>query len=629
MKTVDELADLVKYHKIQYYRGTPEISDHDYDSLEEELKIINPDHFVFKMVGSVIVGQEKIPHDKKMLSLEKTYDAKELQEWIDCRDTISMFKVDGVSCSLIYQNGNLVFAKTRGDGSFGENITSKVLWMNSIPKKITSMSKVEVRGELCCYGNDFINLSEEMVSKKLDRPTSPRNIVAGIVSRKENLELARFISFISFDIISEDLKFKREIDKFKIMKEMGFIAAEIFYHKQGEKVNDVINAADTFIETGEYQIDGLVFVLDDIDLHNKLGETAHHPRYKMAFKFKGETKKAEIEKIIWSVSRNGVLTPVAQIHPIDLSGAKISRVTLHNYGLVKQFNLKAGDKIEIIRSGEVIPKFLSVIEYSNNDFSKPDNCPSCKSKLFEEDIRLYCKNNLCPAKNKEVILNFIKKIGIDDLSSKRLDELIEKGLVREIEDLYSLKVDDFLKLDKFKEKLANKLYEAIQKSKDVTLKQFMASLGISGGAYNKCEKVIDNGFDSIDKIQELTTEKLKEIESFAEKSSQEFIKSLNEKKPLINKLLNIGFKFKSNLTSSKTESFLSGKKVCITGALNEKRSIVEQKIKDAGGFVIGSVSKNTDYLLTNELESTSSKFKKAKSLNVEIISEDSLNERLK
>jgi len=343
----------------------------------------------------------------------------------------------------------------------------------------------------------------------------------------------------------------------------------------------------------------------------------------LAFKFSGDTKVTEIEKIEWGVSRNGILTPVALVKPVDLSGAMISRVTLHNFGLVKNFELKSGDKIEIIRSGEVIPKFLGIVEKSEKIFSYPSECPSCQHVLKIQDIWLYCDNELCPAKTKEEILNYIHKAGIDDLSDKRLDEMIDKGLVKRISDLYKIKIEDLLTLDKVKEKLATKIFENIQKTKEQNLSQFIVALGIEGVSGAKSEKIISQGFNTIEKIMDLKKEQLEAIEGFAEKSAQSIVDSLEKKKSLINELINLGLKLKSE-TLNLGEGPLLGMKFCITGELSQPRSEIEKKIKLSGGLLVNSVSKNTNYLVTNEKESSSSKFVKAKELGIKIISEEEL-----
>ena len=614
---VQELEKLVIHHKSLYYSGKPEISDLEYDKLEDELKKLDPENSVLNLVGAVTLNSDKVKHDQKMLSLDKVYSLDELLKWVGTEEVVSTFKVDGVSCSLIYENGHLIMAKTRGDGSFGENITEKVRWIEELPKSIEQKEKIEIRGELYTTEESFIHLSNEMISRNLEKPTSQRNIVAGLMGRKEAIDLCRFINFMGFDVLGINT-LKTEIEKEKILSNMGFKTPKVVLHKNKSTLEEVIEDAREFMSEGEYQIDGLVFTYNNISKQNELGNTAHHPRYKMAYKFLGESKATKILDITWQVSRNGILTPVAEVMPVDLSGAMISRVTLHNYGMVRQFDLKKDDEIEIIRSGEVIPKFLSVIKSSSNKFLIPKTCPSCESEVEIRDIRLFCVNDNCPGKNKEIILNFIVKIGIEDLSSKRLDELIHAKLVKNIPDLYRLSVSDFLGLDKVKDKLAEKLYENIQKTKETDLITFLSSLGITGGAYNKCEKVVHAGFSTIEKILALTFEDLNSIDGFAEKSSEEFLKSLKEKHGLIKELMDLGFQIK---VEEKKETAITDKKICITGALSEKRSVIEDKIRENGGVVVGSVSKNTDYLLTNETDPSSSKFKKALELKIPIITE--------
>jgi DNA ligase (NAD+) len=625
MNRVQELEQLILKHKSLYYRGRPEISDQEYDSLEEELKKLDPQNHVLRIVGTTLESGKKVKHETKMLSLGKTYDIDELMRWKGEEDIISTFKIDGVSCSLIYESGHLKTAKTRGDGSHGEDITNKVIWMESIPKSIQKKEKVEIRGELYCDEKDFFHLSEEMQRRELEKPTNQRNIVAGLISRKDHTDLCYAISFQGFDLIkSKDPEF--EIQKHDELKKLGFETPEATIHKNKESLLDLIQEAQEFMSEGEYLIDGLVFTYNRTALHQELGSTAHHPRYKMAFKFAGESKTTTIKEIVWSVSRNGILTPVAIVEPVQLSGAKVSRVTLHNYGVVKQHSLKKSDKIEIIRSGEVIPKFLSVVESGNEEFKIPKKgCDFCEKDIIVDDIRLRCINKFCPDRDQQVILNFIQKIGIDDLSSKRIEEMVKKGLITGIASLYDLSVDDLLKLDKFKEKLANKVINNIQASKNVDLVTFLSALGISGGAYNKCEKVVRAGHNDLDKIRALSVEKLSEIEGFAEKSAEDFYNSIQEKMPLINELESKGFEFQE-VEIEETE--VLGKKFCITGSLTEKRNVIEQRIRDYGGIVVGSVSKNIDYLVTNETESKSSKFKKANELNIPIVSEKKLKEMM-
>lgn len=622
---IKELELEIIRHKNLYYQGKPEISDEQYDKIEIKLKNLDPKNEVLSIVGTTIFSSEKIQHNKRMLSLNKTYRPEDLVNWMGENETISTFKIDGSSCSIIYKDGKLNLAKTRGDGKFGENITNKILCISHVPKILTPYkSEVEVRGEVYCTEENFIKLSEEMQKLGLEKPSSQRNIVAGILGRKENIELSIYLSFQAFELIGDEINLNYEADKFKELLRMGFETPDVYINKSEKDINDRLEETKDFLANGNYLIDGLVFSYNDLKLHDELGETAHHPRYKIAFKFQGETKNTLIESISWQVSRNGILTPVANVTPVELSGAVVGRVTLHNFGMVKQFNLKIGDKIEIVRSGEVIPKFLGVIEESQNDFEYPKNCPSCSEEIFVEDIRLICRNNVCPDKVKDDILNFIQKIGVDDLSSKRLEEMIRVGLVKNVVSIYELTEEKLLSLDKVKEKLTNKILESIEKSKNVDFIVFLSALGINGGAYNKCEKIVLNGYDTPEKVLSITVEKLMEIESFAEKSSTDFINSLHSKKEIITSLINKGFKFKKR--KIKTNTNISGKKFCITGTLTMKRSDLQKMIKENSGIAVSSVTKTTDYLITNDTESSSSKFKKAQDLKIPIINEETFLE---
>lgn len=623
-KRIQELEKSILYHKEHYYQGKAEISDEQYDQLEDELKSLDPENPVLQLVGfNQAESTDKVKHQIKMLSLEKTYIEKDLTRWIQDRDVVSVFKIDGSSCSLIYENGHLITAKTRGDGFMGENITKKAVFIPDIPKFIPDKGLVEVRGEVYCIEKNFFNLTKEMEAMGLDKPTSQRNIVAGLLGRKENIQLCRHLSFQAFDYISEE-KFQKEHQKLDRLKSIGFVTPDYIIHQGEKNLQQRISEAKDFMGNGDYLIDGLVFVYDDLKLHSELGETGHHPRYKMAFKFAGETKVTTINDIEWGVSRNGTLTPVALVEPVELSGAIIGRVTLHNFGMVENFQLKKGDKIEIIRSGEVIPKFLSVIQKSQEKYTYPKNCPSCQSELKIEDIWLFCDNKNCPTKIKEEILNYIQKAQIDDVSDKRLDELINKGLVESIPDLYRLDKDDFLLLDKVKDKLATKMFENIQKSKNQTLAQFISAIGIEGISVAKSEKIIAQGYNTLEKIQRLSLKEMLEIEGFAEKSSTSFITSLREKEDLIKELLSLGVSVMADEVVS-GEGPLKGLKFCITGELGLPRPQVEKIIKSKGGIIAG-VSKNLNYLVTNELESSSSKFVKAKSLGIPIINEKQLFE---
>ncbi len=628
-----ELADLILNHKRAYYAGQPQISDAAYDKLEDELRSLSPSHPILELIGiepKESVGR-KVKHDRPMLSLQKTYSLDDLYSWAENHEIIGTYKVDGNSLSLVFEKGALTLAKTRGNGFIGEDVTDKILWVPDIPSKLSNDFTGEIRGELYCFESQFFRLADEMAALNLDKPTSTRNIVAGILGRKTHVELARFFNFFAFDVASENLAIKTEWNLFLQLKELNFHTPEPVLLNTKDDIEEYLEHVKNAMDEGEIGLDGAVFSYNDRSLHEELGATAHHPRYKMSFKWPGQTAKTKISEFLWETSRLGFVTPVAIVDPVFLSGASITNVTLHNAAFVKTYNLKKGDDIEIIRSGEVIPKFLAVISESPGSFSWPKECSSCHTGLEFDGVRLKCPNTKnCPAQQLRDILNWIKCAEIEDLSEKRLAPLLNSGLVGKKSDLYSLTVEDFLKMPFTKEKMAQKLYTNIQASKTLPLPNFLNGLGIEGAGITTWEKLLSI-FPSLEAIQRATLEEIKTIDGFAEKSAEQIVSGLREKTSDIVNLLSAGVApVAQSLSVSQTSSAhpLFGKQFIITGALSKPRSEIEKLIKQVGGVIGSSVSKNTFALVTNETDSSSSKMKKAKELGTAIWSEDQLLQKL-
>lgn len=621
MKKIKDLEQKILECKKLYYTLGEEspLSDEEYDKLENELRDLDPKNWVLSIVGTQFFNKEKVKHDKKMLSLDKKYEVSELIKWMGKEECLSLFKIDGLSCSVLYKNGNLFLAKTRGDGEFGENITENIFNLGSIRKNISLNTDLEIRGEIYCSNQDFNLLVDEMKSRKLDTPKSQRNIVSGILGRKDNIDLSKFLSFIAFDVIGID--FKTEVEKMEFLKNEGFNISEYKVIKNENDLKKFIDKTQDFMQNGNFLIDGAVFVINNVNKHEELGYTGHHPKFKMAFKFDGETKETTLEDISWQISRFGVYTPVANVTPVELSGATISNITLHNLKNVKNFNLKSGDVIKIIRSGEVIPKFLSVVTSKDGKCVIPKKCYYCSEKLVEEDVRLICNNEKCVGRKFEYVLNFVQKIGIEDLSDKRLLLLMDNNLVSDVEDIFSLKKEDLLKLPKIKEKMADKILANIDKVKNVNIIKFFDSLNFTGGSKKNTELCLENGIDSFEKFFSLTTEDLLKIKGFAEIKAKNYVKSIQENKKLISKLIELGFKVEFP-SDEKKSAKLDGMTFCITGELSMARKEFEKLIKENGGSLSSSVSKKTTELITNETNSTSSKFVKAQELGVPVISEN-------
>ncbi len=626
---VQRLADQIVYHKKAYYRGTPEISDIAFDRLEDELKRLAPNHPALAMIGTPeSTDLPKVEHTPPMLSLQKTYDLSELVRWREQEQILGTAKVDGVSLSLIYENGELQLGKTRGNGTQGEDVTDKVRWVADALPSLKETINVEIRGELYCTEENFVRLSDTMHSLGLDRPSSPRNIVAGLLGRKTHIDLARYFNFFAFNILNSALKIDSEAEQMQWLKVQGFRLPYPRLIADDKALTEYVDEIKAVMQQGEIPIDGVVLSYNSLAKQRALGYTAHHPRYKMSFKWQGETARSVIRSVTWATSRLGIVTPVAVIEPKELSGATITNITLHNAAHVRAYNLKAGDEIEIVRSGEVIPKFLQVINSGAGTFTWPSQCPSCHGELRSDDVRLKCLNTEhCPAQLLGSVLNWIKSAGIDDLSDKRLEPLLAQGLVTTPADLYKLTVEQLLTLPLTKEKMATKLITNIQKSKNITLANFLAGLGIEGAGTTTWEKLIDE-FHSLDRLLAATVDAIQAIPGFAEKTAEQITSGLKAKKDLIAALLAVGVTPITRTDARNTDGPLSGKTLVITGALSRPRSEIETLIKNAGGKVGQSVTKATFAVITEEPDSQSSKMVKAKTLGIPIWSEKELTSAL-
>lgn len=639
LKVEKLVSEINMARELYYLDGSSPYSDSEFDKLEEELKTLDPNNPILDKIGAPAVIRNKLEHETPMLSLDKTYSLKELLYWKKDHDLVVTHKIDGSSCSLVYDtSGNLELAKTRGDGKFGEDVAEHIKFIKNIPKTLKDLTTVEVRGEIVCLKSRFKELSDKMESLGLERPNSERNIVAGLLGRKNHIELCEYLHFFAYNLIEYPWPGMTEFNDFDQLRKSGFETPEYYRVKSDGVYGNItrdITPLETFLDRFDqnktkldYLVDGLVFAINDKVIQSQMGYTGHHPRYKMAFKFKSEEKTVEIKDIKWQLSRNGVLTPVAVIEPTELSGALVENVTLHNFGVVRDNVLNIGTRIKVTRSGEVIPKFLEVVENPNSEYFKIKFCPSCgqdvaleKVEDYKTPIRLVCENECCFDVVREQILNFMTCIGIENISTKRLEEMMTSLGVKSPSDLYRLREEDFLKLNKVKDKLAKTMFQTIQSTKNPKLLDFLVSLGLVGGGEGKIAKILDSGISSIEEFLDMGLEKLILVDSFALKSAENLIKSRDTNKELIKSLLEAGVLPKINKKIEITESKFTGKSVCITGALSVPRKEIEEKLKQMGAKVVGSVSKKTDFLLTNEPDSGSEKAQKAKELGVLIISE--------
>lgn len=629
---VSDLAQKVMHHKRLYYSGEPAISDTEFDRLEDELRHLDPKHPALSFVGTDQISKgPKVEHAIPMLSLQKVYKESELLSWMNGRQAVGSWKVDGNSLSLIYKKGELVQAKTRGNGRLGENVTATVRWVADLVPKVQEDWNFEVRGELYCSEDQFALLTDEMLHLGLERPNNPRNIVAGILGRKSHSELSRFFNFFAFDLlVSGDRYFETEMDKLKWLQSRGFKLPSPRLIESEQALQAFLEEVKGVMAEGQIGIDGAVFSYNDLSLQDELGSTSHHPRYKMSFKWQGATKKAVITQFTWATSRHGIVTPVAVIDPVTLSGANITNITLHNAQFVKTYDLNIGDEIEIIRSGEVIPKFLRVVRSSGEGHVWIDFCPSCKAGLEFDGVRLICPNlHQCPAQREGAILNWIRYAQIDDLSEKRLQSMTGLGLVTGIADLYRLSVEDLMTLPLTKEKMAKKLFQNIAASRHLPLYRFLAGLGVPGMGLTSWEKLVEH-HPGLDEVLSLDTEKIVQMDGFAEKTAGQIVRALQDKRGLIAELLEVGVRPEVLPLAAKAtrDGALVGKAFVITGKLSQTRDAIVAEIKKAGGTVQSAVSKNTFAVITGDPESSSTKMKKARSLGVAVWSEKKLAEEI-
>jgi DNA ligase (NAD+) len=630
---VQKLAAEIKKHKELYYAGNPEVSDQAYDEMESELRGVAPSHPVLLSVGveGDVPASSKVEHSVPMLSLAKTYVEEDVSSWMEEHEIVGTYKIDGNSLSLVYDNGKLIMGKTRGNGRVGENVSTKISWVADCVPSISNLENYEVRGELYCSDSSFVKLSDEMQIRSLEKPTNPRNIVAGILGRKTHMDLASYFNFFAFDVLDAGGKspFDTELEKFKWLEQAGFRLPPFEKLTTAAQVNKYLEDARIYMDDGDIGIDGVVFAYNDVSLHRELGSTSHHPRFKLSFKWAGETAQATVNDIVWATSRLGIVTPVAVIDPVYLSGANITNITLHNASHVMAYDLKPGDKIEIIRSGEVIPKFLRVVESANGSHNLPKKCGSCGSELELDEVRLICPNkDGCSAQIMGSVINWIRAAQIDDLSEKRISAMFDIKLIDGVGDLYKLQVDDFLKLPLTKEKMAVKLHQNIQKSKKISLLNFLTGLGIKGSGRNVWELIL-NEHPTLDQVRALNVDEIVIIKGFADKLATQIVEGLKVKSDIIDSLLEVGAVPMDHIVENREGQIFSGMSFVITGTLSSPRSAIAKDIKNNGGSVGSAVSKNTSVLITNDPDSNSSKAKKARELGIEIWTELQLEEKIK
>lgn len=649
---IEELkAEITKHNKAYYEQDAPTISDFEYDELFRELKKLEelyPEYATAdsptQKVGSNVSDKFKeIKHKYRLYSLDNSNNFEDLKRWYEriqkeypseTINAVSELKIDGLACALSYKNGILTTGATRGDGIVGEIITDNIKQIKNIPLKLTDPINIEVRGEVYMPVTSFEKLNEKQRENGGKEFANPRNAAAGSL-RQDNAEITgqRDLRFFAYAAVFPDGNSpETHYEILQLLKKEGFTVNEnAKLHNNVASIEEYCKYWEFERQKLDYATDGIVVKLNDVSKQNELGYTARAPKWATAFKFPPEEIETELLDIELSVGKTGALTPVAILTPVQLAGTIVKRASLHNFDEIERLHINIGDKVVIKKAAEIIPKVIKKAnpDSDNGIYSTPTNCPCCNAPLVkpEGEVVLYCSNpKTCPAQIKGKIEFWCSKDGmdIDGLGEAIVDDAVEKGIIKDIADIYNLTEEDLMKLDLIKEKSAQNLLKSISDSKNRPLKRFLTSLSIKLVGKETAE-LIANEFLTLDKVQNATKEALVEIDGVGDKVAEsvvEFFKDDDNKK-LLEKLHDFGV-IPQSADSEKVSDKFKNLTFVITGTLSKPRSDYEAIIKSMGGKVSSSVSKKTSYVLCGE--NPGSKFDKATSLGVIIIDENSFKD---
>lgn len=630
MQRICELEKIIIECRNNYYSGNQTINDKDYDRLEDELKLLDPKNKLFDLVGIYqIAKEEKIKHDKKILSLDKKNDLNSLEKWLNNFENFCVsYKIDGSNVSFSIVNNDILVAKTRGDGTFGTNITDKIkLLFNN--NKFDKLSDCTIYGELCINDDNFEKLKIEMQRRNLEMPTAQRNIVAGLLQRKDNIDLIKYCQFIAHGIDLNNNLFNAENDKYNYLKDAGFITAFIDVYTKHDIIKNIDNLNNKKV-LNNILCDGIVITINDLKWHSILGFTSHHPKFSIAYKFESQIINTTVKNIIWQVGRSGKVTPVLEIEQVFIGGANISRCTAHNYKFIKDNNIGNGTIINITRSNEVIPKCLGSVDkfvYENNTIV---NCPECNSLLSLSDTEtdLICTNENCRSVVIGKLLHFVKTLDIEGLNDKTIEKFYDTLNIRSFIDIFKLTKDDILKIDGFKEKSADNIYNSINNAKNgIYYDTFIESLGINNIGKDVSKKLMKYYINIENLYTGIEENGLVSLENVGEKISKIILDNYRNIYYLYKELKDdIKFLERKDTINTNTKTLLNRKVFILSGSFSKKKSEIEDVIIQNGGLISNSVNKTIDFLVTNE--KTSLKYKRAKELDKIIITEIELYQRL-
>jgi len=644
--------ELAEHNHSYYVLDTSIISDFEFDKLLQELVKLedeNPEFFdstspTQRVGGGVIDGFKTVAHKYRMLSLGNTYSEEDLHDF-DTRshkltdqeiEYVCELKYDGVSISLTYENGDLTQALTRGNGAQGDDVTANVRTIKSIPLKLKGdyPANFEIRGEIFIPIKGLENMNKLRTEEGLEPYKNPRNTASGSLKLLDANEVSkRPLDCYLYYLIGEDLPSTNHYENLQKARDWGFkIPNEIEKHSNIENVLKFINKWDEDRHGLPYEIDGIVIKVNDINLREEMGFTAKSPRWAISYKFKAEQVTTILNKITYQVGRTGAITPVANLEPVKLAGTTVKRASLHNADQIAKLDIREGDKVYVEKGGEIIPKVVGVELKDRDLFSQSTeyitNCPSCNTELVrkEGDAKHYCPNaESCPTQIKGKFEHFIsrKAMDIDGLGGETIELLINEGLIKEISDLYHLKKEDLLPLDRMAEKSVENLFIGVGKSKLIPFERVLFGLGVRFVG-ETVAKVLAKHFKTIDNIIDTDIETLIAVDEIGDKIAGSVVNyfSIEENLKLINNLKESGLQFVSTIEDTTKSSNLNGMKIVVSGVFNQNsRAEYKKMIEDHGGKNVSSISKNTTFVLAGENMGPSKK-QKAEDLKIPLVNED-------
>jgi len=660
-RKIEKLREVIRHHDYMYYvLSQPEISDKEYDVLMLKLKELEDKHPEFKsddsptvrVSGGILEGFRTVKHQQKMLSLDNTYSFQELQEWDERvhkglgrekTEYVVELKIDGVSANITYKKGKLSIGATRGDGETGEDVTQNIKTIRAIPLVLLGKDApelIEVRGEVYMQRKDLEFLNKEREEAQEGLFANPRNSASGSLKLLDaSIVARRRLNFFAHSLGGyKGVDISSQAEFLEKLKEWGVRVNP--QTKLCRSLKEVIAYCEVWQEKRgrlDYDIDGVVIKINTLAQQKRLGFTLKSPRWAVAYKFPARQVTTVLKDISVQVGRTGVITPVAELEPVECSGVTISRATLHNFDEIKRLGVKVGDRVVLERAGEVIPKIIKVITSVRNgtekEFRIPKTCPACGSKITkekEEEVAYRCINPSCSKQIERGLIHFVSRTAMDieGVGEAVVRQLVRKGLVRDFADIYSLEKDDFLKLELFKDKKAENLLKAIEKSKQQSLSRLIYGLGIKHvgekAAYVLAQKFIT--MDNLIKAHLEDFDAIYEIGQVMAESIVNFLK-LNSTQKLLEKLKDAGLNLKEKVAFVK-KSVFTAKTVVFTGELKDfSRSQAEELVRRMGGNTSSSISENTDVVVAGE--NPGSKYNKANKLGVKIIDEKEFKEMIK